>query len=247
MYDCAWQNVVPTYEFTGKERDGESGLDNFGARYYSSQYGRFMIPDWAAKATAVPYAEFNDPQTLNLYGYVRNNPLSRADADGHCFDPVSCGLEFAGGGSFFGPVGTGAGLVVGALVGTAIVLEAVHIVNSENTQSTSDTATQPTPDRTANDPLRRDPASGKAIPDPEAVGAPHTQLGTKDSKSQPGTSYPQAREFDANGKEVKRVDFTDHGRKDHPNPHEHVADPKTGKLGPPQPVTKPCKKDDGTC
>jgi RHS repeat-associated protein len=69
--------------FTGKERDSESGLDDFEARYYSSQYGRFMIPDWAAKATAVPYAEFGDPQSLNLYSYVRNNPPNRADADGH--------------------------------------------------------------------------------------------------------------------------------------------------------------------
>jgi RHS repeat-associated protein len=63
-----------TYEFTGKERHSESGLDDFGARYYSSQYGRFMIPDWAAKATAVPYADFGNPQTLNLYAIERNNP-----------------------------------------------------------------------------------------------------------------------------------------------------------------------------
>ena len=42
------------YKFTGKERDTESGLDEFGARYYSSSLGRFMIPDWAAAPTAVP-------------------------------------------------------------------------------------------------------------------------------------------------------------------------------------------------
>jgi RHS repeat-associated protein len=71
------------YKFTAKERDSESGLDMFGARYYGSSLGRFMTPDWAAKATAVPYANFGDPQTLNLYGYVSNNPLSRADVDGH--------------------------------------------------------------------------------------------------------------------------------------------------------------------
>jgi len=55
--------------FTGKERDGESGLDNFEARYYGSSLGRFMTPDWAARPTAVPYAVFGDPQSLNLYGY----------------------------------------------------------------------------------------------------------------------------------------------------------------------------------
>ena len=70
---------------TGKERDSESGLDKFGARYYGSSLGRFMTPDWATKPISVPYAEFGDPQTLNLYGYVRNNPLSKADADGHCY------------------------------------------------------------------------------------------------------------------------------------------------------------------
>lgn len=72
------------YKFTGKERDSESGLDNFGARYDSSSLGRFMTPDWAAKPTAVPYAVFGDPQTLNLYSYVENAPVNRADADGHC-------------------------------------------------------------------------------------------------------------------------------------------------------------------
>jgi RHS repeat-associated protein len=71
------------YKFTGKERDSESNLDNFGARYYTSSMGRFMTPDWAARATAVPYAVFGDPQTLNLYSYVENAPVNRADADGH--------------------------------------------------------------------------------------------------------------------------------------------------------------------
>ena len=74
------------YKFTGKERDGETGLDYFGARYYSNGLGRFITPDWAAKATAVPYAEFADPQSLNLYSYVRNIPTVKADADGHAPD-----------------------------------------------------------------------------------------------------------------------------------------------------------------
>jgi RHS repeat-associated protein len=71
------------HKFTGKERDAESGLDYFGARYYASNMGRWMSPDWAAKAEPVPYAKLDDPQSLNLYSYVGNNPLSRADADGH--------------------------------------------------------------------------------------------------------------------------------------------------------------------
>jgi hypothetical protein len=45
--------------------------------------GRFMSPDWSAKEDPVPYAKLADPQTLNLYTYVGNNPLTAIDADGH--------------------------------------------------------------------------------------------------------------------------------------------------------------------
>jgi len=75
--------------FTGKERDAETASsatqanDYFGARYYSSSQGRFTSPDWSAKPQPVPYANLSDPQTLNLYAYVRNNPLSVVDLDGH--------------------------------------------------------------------------------------------------------------------------------------------------------------------
>jgi RHS repeat-associated protein len=71
--------------FTGKERDTESGNDYFEARYYSSAMGRFMSPDWSAKAEPVPYAKLDNPQSLNLYAYVLNNPLDKTDPDGHDF------------------------------------------------------------------------------------------------------------------------------------------------------------------
>ncbi len=83
--DCS--PLAPTeHIFTGKERDAESGNDYFEARYYSSAMGRFMSPDWSAKEEPVPYAKLDNPQTLNLYSYVQNNPLTRVDADGHCGD-----------------------------------------------------------------------------------------------------------------------------------------------------------------
>ena len=72
-------NTCPqAYKFTGKERDSESGLDNFGARYDSSQYGRFMSAD-------EPFAGWDqhEPQSFNLYSYVENNPLNHVDPDGH--------------------------------------------------------------------------------------------------------------------------------------------------------------------
>src|SRR5258707_8645348 len=72
-----------SHKFTGKERDSETQLDYFGARYYSNGLGRFITPDWAAKPAAVPYAVLGDPQSLNLYTYVRNIPTTNIDPDGH--------------------------------------------------------------------------------------------------------------------------------------------------------------------
>jgi len=70
--------------FTGKEHDTESGNDYFGARYYNSSTGRFLSPDWSAIPAAVHYADLTNPQSLNLYEYVGNNPLSKVDPNGHC-------------------------------------------------------------------------------------------------------------------------------------------------------------------
>jgi RHS repeat-associated protein len=75
---------------TGKERDAESGNDYFGARYYASNMGRFMSPDWSAKVEPVPYSKLDNPQTLNLYAYVGNNPLSRVDPTGHADIAAEC-------------------------------------------------------------------------------------------------------------------------------------------------------------
>jgi RHS repeat-associated protein len=61
---------------TQKERDNETGLDYFGARYYASTQGRFTSADsWAGRM-------FN-PQSLNRYSYFRNNPLKFVDPSGH--------------------------------------------------------------------------------------------------------------------------------------------------------------------
>jgi RHS repeat-associated protein len=76
-------NCPQEYKFTGKPRDDETGLDYFGARYYGSNVGRFLSADWSATPEPVPYADLSNPQSLNLYSYVGNNPLARFDADGH--------------------------------------------------------------------------------------------------------------------------------------------------------------------
>ena len=63
--------------FTGKSRDQESGLDFFGARFYTNQTARWNSPD-------IPFKDnrLEDPSSWNLYNYVRNNPISNIDPNG---------------------------------------------------------------------------------------------------------------------------------------------------------------------
>jgi RHS repeat-associated protein len=65
-------------KFTGKERDAETGLDYFGARYYGSKLGRFTTTDPAYTIQE----NLVDPQRWNRYAYARNNPLRYVDPDG---------------------------------------------------------------------------------------------------------------------------------------------------------------------
>lgn len=89
-------NTCPqNYKFTGKERDSETGNDNFGARYFGSNLGRFMSPD-----PPLLDQHIADPQSWNLYSYVRNNPLSFIDPTGNSVellcsgsDPTKCAAE----------------------------------------------------------------------------------------------------------------------------------------------------------
>jgi RHS repeat-associated protein len=62
-------------KFTGKERDTETSLDYFIARYYSAIQGRFTSSD---PGPLVP----GDPQSFNRYAYVQNNPLKFIDPTG---------------------------------------------------------------------------------------------------------------------------------------------------------------------
>ncbi len=69
-----WENL--RQRFTGKERDAESGLDYFGARYCSGAQGRFTSAD------TVITAEPSNPQSWNKYAYAFNRPLILVDPDG---------------------------------------------------------------------------------------------------------------------------------------------------------------------
>jgi RHS repeat-associated protein len=64
-------------KFTSKQRDAESGLDYFGARYYASTQGRFTSTDPLDESAHILL-----PQTWNRYSYVLNNPLNVIDPNG---------------------------------------------------------------------------------------------------------------------------------------------------------------------
>jgi RHS repeat-associated protein len=87
---CATFNFRAS-RYTGKERDSEDGLDYFGKRYYGNAMGRWTSPD----PLYLEFHRLTDPQQLNLYSYVRNNPLTLTDPDGldiavKCEDKANC-------------------------------------------------------------------------------------------------------------------------------------------------------------
>jgi hypothetical protein len=82
-------------------------------------------------------------------------------------------------------------------------------------------------------PLPRDPRTALPIPD---SAYPHTQLGNRYSRRRNET-YAQAREFGHDGQLIRDIDFTDHGRRDHSNPHQHCYDQNTGRRLPAAPLS----------
>jgi RHS repeat-associated protein len=75
---CSANASLDGHHFTGQIHDSESGNDYFKSRYYSNNTGRFLSPDPSGLAFANP----GNPQSLNLYSYVMNNPLTNIDPTG---------------------------------------------------------------------------------------------------------------------------------------------------------------------
>ncbi len=99
--------------FTGKEYDGENGLQYYGARYLDNNVGKFISVDPATLALGNA-KEFKDrygrtlemylanPQSLNSYSYTENNPLNKIDPTGEAsltawiLNPIGTGLQIGG-------------------------------------------------------------------------------------------------------------------------------------------------------
>lgn len=69
------------FQYTGQEKDAETGLNYYGARYYDPHIHRFTQPDEIIQ-------DKYDPQMLNRYAYVRNNPLRYTDPSGNFISTI---------------------------------------------------------------------------------------------------------------------------------------------------------------
>lgn len=107
--------------FTGKERDTESTNDYFGARFYASNIaGRFLTPD-----TPLVDQKPGDPQSWNLYAYVRNNPLANVDPTGQ-----NCGDA-----GFVASGGCAVDQLSGIFVGGIIDGNSIHLASQSDSLS----------------------------------------------------------------------------------------------------------------
>jgi RHS repeat-associated protein len=104
--------------FTGKERDTETGLDYFGARYYASRRGRFTSVD---PVLDVETALF-DPRRWNRYSYALNRPLVMIDPDGR-----EAGYIYLPGGQMRAPV---RGLTRRGMIAVAVLSAAVAAIEA---------------------------------------------------------------------------------------------------------------------
>jgi RHS repeat-associated protein len=76
-------NSRVSQKFTGQPHDNGTGLDYFGARFYSASMGRFISPD----PVLLTSSRMRQPHTLNLYAYANNNPLRYIDPSGMNAEP----------------------------------------------------------------------------------------------------------------------------------------------------------------
>ncbi|MCF7830823.1 hypothetical protein K9M41_02415 [Candidatus Gracilibacteria bacterium] len=245
--DDAEEGFENDYEFTGKERDEETELLYYEARYYDSNLGRFISRDsWEG--------DLKDPQSLNKYSYVQNNPLKYVDPSGNTFaESIALGGMFtvADGPLLIGDI-IGVSIIVGAAIYQAAIIAKTVIGNLNNlkdnispfpanrnesspfvtpadkqnsaqimtfpgTGSESKTTSVPA-NKEQKNPITTSLTGERSLP---LHGDPSTTgLRWKDGK------IDQARTWDKQGNPARDIDFSDNNRTV-PNPHVHGWTPKT--------------------
>jgi RHS repeat-associated protein len=103
--NALWLTPLRNFQYTGKELDVATGLDYYGCRYYDSQIGRFMNLD-------AHTPNYLNPQSLNRWTYVLNNPNAFIDSEGRVLGFWDPGGLAGTGTSGVGPLGVVIGLVM---------------------------------------------------------------------------------------------------------------------------------------
>ncbi|WP_443096771.1 RHS repeat-associated core domain-containing protein [Stenotrophomonas sp. PUT21] len=212
--------------YTGHVMDGSTGLTYMQQRYMDPTVGMFLSVD--------PVTAYSNPiAAFNRYLYANNNPYRFNDPDGRWgklivevirrIVPKIIPRAAPKGGPKAAPR---------SQPNSQPRPEPKQSTSKQDQNSSSSEQSRRLPDRD----LPRD-RHGNPKPDADANG-PHTQLGQKDGRN---GRYDQAREFDGDGKPVRDIDFTDHGRPGtQPNPHQHRYQPNstggTPSRGPTQPI-----------
>ena len=143
-----------TLNYTGQRLDG-TGLLFYNARYYDPAIGRFISADTIVPGSGPLTVSPSDavaqgmwgqqsggavnPQELNRYSYVNNNPLNTTDPTGHCGGGQCTLAGAAAGGLVAGPPGAAVGATVGgiadilAFIVAAVLVTAIVVNASDNT------------------------------------------------------------------------------------------------------------------
>jgi RHS repeat-associated protein len=137
---CTGTDVSPLH-FTGKQRDAETNLDDFGARYFNSGMARWVTPDWSARPAGTPYVDIGLPQSLNLYAYVGNNPITHTDPDGHVCFGANCRGEAIQSipSNTVGDLETGASPIFSEGLATETEIKALSSLQQQSPQQIRDT------------------------------------------------------------------------------------------------------------
>ena len=238
--------TVTREDFTGHELDVESGLHYMGARYYMAALGRFtsVDPHAASYPGWSPYSyAFNDPlgftdptgkDPCDLDGDGENESNCLVDEQGNLVDGRQASVEVVARRprqpvslAVLAPLAIPAAAEPTPLGEIGLGLAATGILVYNVFMADGYAPDMPLPQT----------EDGVRIPDCQA---PHTQLGTKDSRR--GGRYRQTREWGEGGRLIRDGDWTDHGRPDipgHTNPHAHdwLPNPTGGTLqrGPARP------------
>ena len=76
--DTVYRYDASRHKFTGLQLDPETGMSHTLNRQYPMNLARWLTPDPAG----LKAVKLQDPQTWNMYAYVRNNPTTLVDPKG---------------------------------------------------------------------------------------------------------------------------------------------------------------------